>query len=392
MPGDVPVRIGVLGCGPVAQAAHFEACRKARNAALYAMCDVADDLRERMAQIHQPRVTYARYEEMLADTDVEAVIIATADAFHVPAALKAVEAGKHVLVEKPLAVDLESALALSERVRATDVVFQVGHMKRFDPGIRFAERFIRDELGEMLALKAWYADSTHRYALTDNVQPIIYRSEHARKPSKDPKADRARYYLLAHGSHLFDTARFLGGPIEAVRARRGEKFGAYCWFVDVAFANGALGHLDLTVAVRMDWHEGFQIYGERGSVLGKTYNPWLFKASDVECFSEEDGCYHRPLGSDAHVYRHQVEAFAASIRGGLPRTGADFDDGLNLDRDIDSGVGIEGGGTTDIDEGFEVARATTIDEGIEVVRGLIAVARSVETGKWTELDRVEGSL
>ncbi len=49
-----PVRIGVLGCGMICQAAHFESCQKARNARLYAICDAADDLRNRMAQIWEP--------------------------------------------------------------------------------------------------------------------------------------------------------------------------------------------------------------------------------------------------------------------------------------------------------------------------------------------------
>jgi len=44
-----PVRIGVLGCGMISQAAHFESCQKVRNARLYAVCDAADDLRSRMA-------------------------------------------------------------------------------------------------------------------------------------------------------------------------------------------------------------------------------------------------------------------------------------------------------------------------------------------------------
>ena len=57
---DRCLRIGVLGCGPIAQFAHFDACRKARNAELYAICDLADDLRERMAAIHQPQVAYRR--------------------------------------------------------------------------------------------------------------------------------------------------------------------------------------------------------------------------------------------------------------------------------------------------------------------------------------------
>jgi predicted dehydrogenase len=53
-----PVRIGVLGCGMISQAAHFESCQKAKNARLYAICDAADDLRNRMAQIWEPNVAY----------------------------------------------------------------------------------------------------------------------------------------------------------------------------------------------------------------------------------------------------------------------------------------------------------------------------------------------
>ncbi len=93
------VRIGVLGCGPIAQFAHLDACRKARNAELYAICDLADELRDRMLAVHQPQVAYATYERMLADDRVDAVIIAIADQYHVDAALLALAAGKHVLVE-----------------------------------------------------------------------------------------------------------------------------------------------------------------------------------------------------------------------------------------------------------------------------------------------------
>ena len=72
------LNIAVLGCGPIAQAAHLEACRRGRNTELYAICDIADDLRERMATLHQPKVQYANYEQMLADPQVDVVIIATA--------------------------------------------------------------------------------------------------------------------------------------------------------------------------------------------------------------------------------------------------------------------------------------------------------------------------
>src|SRR3954463_11291463 len=101
---DRLLRIGVLGCGPIAQVAHFDACRKARNAELYAICDVAEDLLQRMAAVHEPKAVYRRVEAMLKDPLVEAVIIGTADQFHVPLARAVVAAGKPVLVEKPLGV------------------------------------------------------------------------------------------------------------------------------------------------------------------------------------------------------------------------------------------------------------------------------------------------
>lgn len=350
------LRIGMLGAGQISQAAHFEACRKAKNAELYAICDVAEDLLERVVAIHAPRRAYGDYDAMLADPDLDAVIVAVADQFHVPMALEALKAGKHILVEKPMGVSVEECEGLRDAAEASGLVMQVGTEKRFDEGIAFARDFIREEMGEMIALKAWYCDSTHRYAMTDALQPVIEASERARRPEGDPKADLKRYYVLGHASHLLDTARFLGGEIEAIRTRLVEKFGAYCWFSEVEFADGSAGHLDLTIKVRMDWHEGFQVYGEHGSVIGKTYNPWYYRSSDVECFSEKDGRYHRPLGADGHFFRRQVEGFAESILDGAPMRGANADDGL------------------------------------AAVRGMVAMARSAETGKTVRLSEAEGSV
>jgi predicted dehydrogenase len=350
------LRVGVLGAGPISQAGHFDACRKARNAELYAICDVAQDLVTRMAAIHEPTVTYADYDAMLNDPRVEAVIVAIADQFHVAAASRALAAGKHVLVEKPLGVTVEECETLRVQAQTSGLLLQVGTMKRFDPGIAFARRFIQEEMGQLLALKAWYCDSTYRYTMTDNLQPIPITSAQARRPAGDPKADRQRYYLLGHGSHLVDTARFLGGEIARVQARLVEKFGAYCWFVDVEFADGSVGHLDLTMAVRMDWHEGFQIYGEYGSVIGKTFNPWYLRSSEVECFSTRDEQYHRVLGADAHVYKLEIEGFADTILHGAPMRGAN------------------------------------VEDGVAAIRALVAISRSVESGEWVSLADMAGSV
>lgn len=322
------LRIGVLGCGPISQAAHFDACRKARNAELYAICDRAGDLLKAMAATHHPRVTYHDYDDMLADPQVEAVIIGVADQFHVPLAIKAIQAGKPVLVEKPLGVSIEECEQLRDLVHKSGLVFQVGNNKRFDPGIAFAQRFIQDELGQRMALKAWYCDSVYRYSMTDNLQPVILSGQAALRPEGNPKANKRRYYMLTHGSHLVDTARYLFGDIMNVQAKLIERFGAYCWFISVDFADGSVGHLDLIVAVRGDWEEGFQVYGEHGSVKAKTFLPWFHKSSEVECFSTKDSLYRRPLGEDAYTYKLQVEGFAESVLRGAPLRGASVDDGL----------------------------------------------------------------
>jgi len=350
------LKIGILGCGPIAQAGHFESVTKARNTELFAICDVAEELVERFSVAHSAKRTYTNYDRMLADPDVEAVIVATADTFHVPAALAALKAGKHVLCEKPLGVTLEEVEELRHALQSSGCLLQVGHMKRFDPGIQSAQRFVDTEMGEMLAFKGWYCDSTHRYPMTDAVQPLIVRSDAARKPQKGPKQDLKQYFMLAHGCHLVDIARYLCGELVEVQARYLERFGAHCWFIDVAFANGALGHLDLTVAVRMDWHEGFQMYGENGSVLAKTFNPWLFRSSEVDVFHEATGTTSRVLGADAHFYRRQLESFADAVLNSTPIQGA------------------------------------TVDDGIASVRAMLAILASAENGRPVSLSDVSGPV
>lgn len=349
------LQVGILGCGPIAQFAHLEACQKARNVELLSVCDAAEDLLQRVAQMWQPRKTYLNYADMLDDPELEAVIIATSDPFHVPLALPAVQAGKHVLVEKPLSHSTEECRELMEAAEKQGVVAQVGHMKRFDPGISYAQDFIDTHLGELLSIKAWYGDNNHRYTATDNVQPQPVRSTQARKPEFNEKSDLERYYMMAHGSHLLDTARFLGGELGSVRARLRRVADAWCWFVDVEYRNGTLGHLDLTIKIRGDWHEGFHVYGEGGSVFAKTDNPWYYRSSEVQCYREADQTFYRPLGADGFSYRRQLEHFASVILEGQPMQG------------------------------------TTLQQGLEVVQGMIAIHQSVHHNATVYLDDLKAT-
>ena len=261
---------------------------------------------------------------------------------------------KHVLVEKPLGTTVESCRELRDRAAATKLVVQVGNNRRFDPGIAFARQFIAEEMGQRIAFKSWYYDSVYRYTMTDNLQPIpVTSSKCARARGRSQGRSETVLLVLTHGSHLVDTARFLGGPIVAFHARLLERFGAYCWFIAVDFDDGSLGHLDLQIPVRGDFQEGFQVFGEHGSVTGRVHLPWFHKSSDVECFSTKDRQFHRVLGEDAHTYKRQIEGFAATILDGC-RAGASLDDGL------------------------------------AAVQAMVAIARSVETADLRRLDEVSG--
>ena len=350
------LRIGVIGAGPISQFAHLEACRHARNTELYAICDVAEDLLARMSAIHQPRATFTDLDRMLADPLLEAVIVATSDGFHVPLASKALAAGKHVFVEKPLGLDVDECGNLGSLAAESGLVFQVGFNRRFDPALAFAARFIQEEMGPPVVLNAWYCDSVSRYTMTDNLQPIPLQSANARRPSEDPKSDKRRYFLLTHGSHLFDSARFLGGPIAAVRARFQESAGSLIWSIATEFESGCFGNLTLIVPARSDFEEGFQLFGDGGSAQGKLNLPWYRKAGTIECFSAKDGVYKRLLGADADSYKLQLEGFADTI--------------LNSD----------------------AQQGATVTDGIANLRALVAVARSVESGRQIRLDEVTGRV
>ena len=240
------LKVGVLGCGIINQAAHLIGCSKARNIHLQAICDVAEDLLRKMAAIYEPDSIYTDYADMLADPQVEAVIIGVGDQFHVPLAKMAVEAGKHVFLEKPMGVSIEECEELKAAAEAKSLVLQIGHMKRFDEGLQFAKQFKEEKMGEITTYKGWYCDSVGRYTLTDNVMPILYSSGSMRKPSGNPKAVLDHYYILGHGSHLLDTALYFMGPIDRISARYVHKGSMHSWLIDCDFACGAIGTLDLT--------------------------------------------------------------------------------------------------------------------------------------------------
>ena len=113
------VKAGIVGCGDKAFHGYFP--HVSRIFDLVATCDIIEDRAKEAARIWGAKEYYNNMDDMLAHADVEAVFIVTSLSTHTPLAMKAVEAGKHFLTQKPFAVNLDEGLALVEATRKAGV-------------------------------------------------------------------------------------------------------------------------------------------------------------------------------------------------------------------------------------------------------------------------------
>ncbi|MEV0472244.1 Gfo/Idh/MocA family protein [Streptomyces prunicolor] len=325
--GTAPLRLALIGCGRIAQVAHAPALEKAENIRLMAVCDPSDEVARAVARRYDVPAAVTDTQAVLSDPDIEAVLIAAPDRFHYRLAEAALAAGKHVLVEKPLASTTEECENLVELSRKSGLKLQVGAMKRHDPGLQYARDFVARQLGEVRSFNAWYRIGTIRPGVEASLFPHVFADAGARQVEAGHKADRERYLLATHGSHIFDTVRFLLGDIRSVTAvHRG--FGRdHTWNSLVTLASGAVGTVVITVDVPGDGAEGIQVFGSTGQISVDTHFPFFRRASDVWAYSSADGAAVVPVFADTDAYERQLEAFAHAVRTDGP-TEPDVEDGL----------------------------------------------------------------
>jgi predicted dehydrogenase len=126
------LRIGVIGCGLIAQVMHLHYLRElADRFEIAALCDLSEDLTRACAADYGVPRTFARWEDLLL-APLDAVLILTSGS-HAPVAIAAAEAGKHILIEKPMCFSVTEGQAIIETARRAGVTLMVGYNKRYDP-------------------------------------------------------------------------------------------------------------------------------------------------------------------------------------------------------------------------------------------------------------------
>lgn len=112
---------------------HAEAAAKSENANLIAVCDLKQEKLDKIKELYPETLTYLDFDEMLKNPDIDAVSIAVPSGMHADFAVKAMKAGKNVLVEKPVDITVEAALRIEQARQETGMKAGVVHQNRYNP-------------------------------------------------------------------------------------------------------------------------------------------------------------------------------------------------------------------------------------------------------------------
>lgn len=153
------LKIGFVGAGFIGQLAHLDNFVQISDCQLVAIAERRTDLREQVAVKYGIAQTFACHEELLAKSDVDAIVVVTARPHTAAVVADCLKAGKHVLSEKPIAPDSDTASQLVRLAEQHNVYYCVGYMKRFDAGVvlarqKLAQLLQEQSLGKLLHVRA----------------------------------------------------------------------------------------------------------------------------------------------------------------------------------------------------------------------------------------------
>jgi predicted dehydrogenase len=302
-------RIGIVGTGAIARA-HVEGYRAA-GAEVVALCDIsASTLATRQKEWEVPN-GFADYNEMLRDSDIDAVSICTPNSTHHQVTMAAAKASKHVLCEKPVSMDLAQADEMISACAKAGVVFQVGHhMRSWTTANRAKQMIESGAIGDVTYVRLRQA---HDWAGATTVRGVFGSRELSGGGT-----------LLDNGCHLFDLARYFGGDVDNVFARMAtRKFAIEVEDTatsSLGFVSGAIGQVEVAWT-GTGWQEAFWVFGTEGSLecdnrVGSNILTHRFRGSSGQSWEDTDVARYELVGLAAHS-RH-VGNFLAAIDGTGP--------------------------------------------------------------------------
>lgn len=300
------VKLGFVVCGVMGQLVHLPILASLKQCQLVALAELRPRLGEVIAKRYEIPRLYQSHLQMAEDREVDAVVVIVGDDLHVPVATDLLKSGKHVLVEKPLAMNVFDGEQLVKVADEHGAILMVNFMRRYDPGVEWAAETINElkvsgELGELVFARShrfgndWYCNLGEPITTDESVP-----SEPKTKPLWLPNDLTNTYrYINNVYSHNIDLLRHFLGEVETIEFARIDRSSNL--EQDRSFASGSAappsltaelsaGGLQLTAVLRFTnvsatltcgarsgdfWDEATVFYFEDGWVSVKTPPPLL---------------------------------------------------------------------------------------------------------------------
>ncbi|GAC1404217.1 MAG: Gfo/Idh/MocA family oxidoreductase [Chloroflexota bacterium] len=316
------VRVAVIGLGNIGKS-HANWYSKNKDAQLVALCDM---LAERVDPVARQYGVPAYHDlgTLLGSEEIDAVSVCTAGpengGHHYEPVMQALDAGKHVLVEKPISNNIEHAREMVRHAREKGLLLGVNLNHRFTPA---ADR-----------LKAMLAEGTLGEVLFINMALWI----------NNPNESAPWFHLRALHPHSIDVMRTFGGPIKRVQAFMHKGPGRTIWSnasINMQFASGAVGHLTGSYDAS-SFHpiERCEVGGSEGrAVIENVYQRLeVFPRRSPDRLVVENPIMGAGMmGSFDETFRNRINAFVAQVQAGGPLD-ASGEDGLAAQEVIEAAI------------------------------------------------------
>jgi len=256
------VRFAVVGIGGLGRSHMIGINNNKDVAEIYAVCDNNEEILNRVGDEFGVERRYLDFYEMIKDGGFDCVLLSTPDCIHREHAVAALEAGYHVLCEKPLAQTVEDCEAMVAAAKKTGKKFMTGQVCRKAPGFIKAKELVDSgAIGELFYVESEYAHDYQFLGKAWRWDPV-----------------NLRYSIIGGGCHAIDLLRWIAGDPEKVMALANRKV-LKDWPVDdctiaiMQFPNNVVGKIFCGIGVKRDYTMRTCLYGTKGTIICDNKNP-----------------------------------------------------------------------------------------------------------------------
>lgn len=336
------IKIGIIGVGNISNC-HIQAYQKNPDVELYAFCDINEKQLKEMAEKYHVERTFTDMNEMLKLKELDAVSVCTWNSAHAPCAIAALNAGKHVLCEKPMSVSEEEAKTMKEAADRNGKLLMIGFVRRHGNDCKILQDFLRqDYFGDIYYAKATY--------LRRNGNPGGWFGDKSRSGGGP---------LIDLGVHVIDLVRYLMGNPKVVSVYgttfqklfnrkniKGETFYSsvgktkddICDVEDLAsamirFDNGAVLSVEASFSLNIKKDEGkIELFGTKG---GAKLDPELEMYTEINDYLADVQLDTKTALDVDGLFEGEINHFVDCITKGTACI-APAEDGIELMRILDA--------------------------------------------------------